>query len=292
MKNESSTEEDEKRNELHSSRHTDSDSAQLELTRLHWRPHPADSDDDIRMHGTWPSDTDEEEDVRARRRRKGGKAKGKARRCSKSDHDPTTFKSPQPKGGSKKQKDASVVSKNISPPSDHPTTSPSLSPESHSDSSPSHPQAGVLCSTSSDSVRSCRRDPRFCEVVSETESQLASSKRNSRTESNTPQGSSSSVHSATATSPAKHAYPVSHDDVEVAQKVRCQSWFNVHISLHIKCSSRRWFVLPLLADGLVVRRSVFNNEWARDTYHESSPLPPPPPPPTPPNLLETYHHGS
>lgn len=178
----------------------------FELTRLRGEC-PADSDEDVRMHGTWPSDTDEEEEVRARRRRKGGKCKGKSRQNSaQSGSAPSSNKTaPSKTGGTKKRLAASPGHENthleastpVKAPSqlrtfvDEADASSSLSAaESHSDCSPSHQACPSAAFGNS----------RGGETISETESQLASSKRNSRTESNSPCDSSSSIHS---TSPAK-----------------------------------------------------------------------------------------
>lgn len=176
----------------------------FELTRLRGAC-PADSDEDVRMHGTWPSDTDEEEEVRARRRRKGGKCKGKSRRNSEHTGSAPSKTAPSKMGETKKRLAAAPQFENTCLETSAPNASPSLSracvdeadassspsvAESHSDCSPSHQACPSAASGNS----------RGGETVSETESQLAGSKRNSRTESNSPCDSSSSVHSS---SPAK-----------------------------------------------------------------------------------------
>ncbi|KAK7102817.1 uncharacterized protein [Littorina saxatilis] len=170
------------------------------------------SEEDVRMHGTWPSDTDEEDEVKERRKKKGGKGKGKSRRCPEGDY--STKASRLADVGGKKRSSADPPlyentrlesSPLITPPphscSPHENHTSSPSSESPSDSSPSHgPSRDVTNGLGG-------------EAVSETESQqLNSSKRNSRTESNSPGGSSSSIHSP---SPAKN--PLS----EEADKVVC-----------------------------------------------------------------------
>ncbi|XP_076447814.1 uncharacterized protein LOC143284739 [Babylonia areolata] len=161
-------------------------------------------EEDVRMHGTWPSDTDEEEEVRARRRRKGGKGKGRGKHSggkAGSGGGPTTSK-----GVSEaREDDRSANLEDKAQERTQPTTAPACEPN-HTPTSPSNsecsPGHGTCPSAGTSDVAS--RAGSGCEVVSETESQLASgSKRNSRTESNSPDSCSSS-HSD---SPAKHPPP-------------------------------------------------------------------------------------
>ncbi|KAK7484155.1 hypothetical protein BaRGS_00024644 [Batillaria attramentaria] len=201
-----------------------------------------DSDEDVRMHGTWPSDTDEEEEVRARRKRKGGKCKGRLRRASQggsasesSSGKATKDDRKENKLGVRRQESRGIRSPS-SPsypcsPEDPESGSLTATSKSESESSPLRTQC-VKCLVHAE----CSCDvigARGSEGVSETESQLAGSERNSRTESNSRSASPASTHSENPAkildspaknldSPAKHVdslakhadSPAKHQDIQ------------------------------------------------------------------------------
>ncbi|KAL8569899.1 hypothetical protein ACOMHN_014119 [Nucella lapillus] len=183
-------------------------------------------EEDVRMHGTWPSDTDEEDEVRARRKKKGGKCKGKVK-ASSSRLENETSKSSDSSGhgvskssrGEEEEEKGAVmnsssvraearggVSGNASSPY------PSPCPECHqSDCSPNHHLQCSGCPSAGSSNIPGSGAGSGGEVVSETESQLASSKRNSRTESHSPD--TTSCGSSQTDSPAKPSLSAAADAV-------------------------------------------------------------------------------
>ncbi|PVD25289.1 hypothetical protein C0Q70_15789 [Pomacea canaliculata] len=163
--------------------------------------HRADSDDEVRMHGTWPSDTDEEEEVKARRKRKGGKSKNKSgAKC------PVVS---QRKGNGRRKTDSTKAEDIVV--RSHVTATGSLSARHGCRSAAADyvPRGECQCACPSCGSDSTSASERQGEITSETESQCAGQDDNSRTESHSRSVSPASVHSTSG--PLKNAENVGYN---------------------------------------------------------------------------------